>query len=217
LMEGEKMSKSLGNVLDPNQVVELYGSDALRFYCFREVSFGSDGAVSTEGFETRYNTELANEYGNLASRTLAMVNKYRDGVVPARPDATGLEDDFAGIGAEIAGQFDAIEVSAALEAIWARVRRLNRFVEEQAPWKLAKDEASAAQLDLTLYALVEGLRVVSILLHPYVPQSTTKLMAAIGCENELATFAAAEFGAGPGGQSIGELPPLFPKLETAEA
>ena len=83
LMQGEKMSKTLGNVLDPFQVIDVYGVDALRYYCFREVSFGQDGSISTEGFEARYNTELANEYGNLASRTLAMIERYRDGVVPA--------------------------------------------------------------------------------------------------------------------------------------
>ena len=85
LMQGEKMSKTLGNVLDPFQVIDVYGTDALRYYCFREVSFGQDGSVSTEGFEARYNTELANEYGNLASRTLAMIDRYRDGVVPDAP------------------------------------------------------------------------------------------------------------------------------------
>lgn len=217
LMEGEKMSKSLGNVLDPNKVVELYGSDALRFYCFREVGFGNDGAVSTEGFETRYNTELANEYGNLASRTLAMVNKYRDGVVPARPEATGLEPDFENINAAITKRFDDLEVSGALEDIWLLVRRLNRFVEEQAPWKLAKDDGAAGELDKTLYGLMEGLRVVTILLNPYIPKSTVKLAIAVGCEDELSDFSRAQFGLGAGGQTVGELPQLFPKLEAASA
>ncbi|MBK5229844.1 MAG: methionine--tRNA ligase [Thermoleophilia bacterium] len=218
LMEGEKMSKSLGNVLDPNQVIDLYGSDALRFYCFREVNFGQDGAVSTAGFETRYNTELANEYGNLASRTLAMLARYRGGVVPEEPDETGLETDFAGAADDIAARFDALEVTAALEDVWMLVRRLNRYVEERAPWQLAKDESRAAELDATLYALTEGLRVVSILLHPYIPKATVKLLAAIGCADDAGSLAAAEFGgregAGAGGRTIGELPPLFPKLES---
>jgi methionyl-tRNA synthetase len=217
LMEGEKMSKSLGNVLDPNKVVELYGSDALRFYCFREVSFGQDGAVSTEGFETRYNTELANEYGNLASRTLAMVGRYRDGVVPAKPDETGLESDFIGVVERIAKRFDDLDVSAALEDIWTLVRRLNRFVEERAPWQLAKDEEKSDELDATLYALTEGLRVTSILLHPFIPKSTSKLLSAIGREGDAATVESAEFGAHAGGQTIGELPQLFPKLEVAQS
>ncbi len=216
LMDGEKMSKSLGNVLDPVHVVELFGSDALRFYCFREVSFGNDGSISTAGFETRYNTELANEYGNLASRSLAMIKKYRDGIVPAKPVVTGLESDFAGTRESTQARFDKLELSGVLDDIWLLVRRLNRFVEEQAPWKLAKDESRAGELDATLYGLAEGLRTVSILLHPYIPKSTTKLMAAIGCAEQVGDLSLAEFGLGDGGQSIGELEPLFPKLESVE-
>ncbi len=218
LMGGEKMSKSLGNVLDPLRVIELFGSDALRFYCYREVSFGQDGAVSTEGFETRYNTELANEYGNLASRTLAMISRYRGGVVPEEPDETGLETDFGGAADDLAARIDALELTAGLEDLWTLVRRLNRYVEERAPWKLAKDEAMSEELDATLYGLAEGLRVVSILLHPFIPQSTTKLLVALGCADHLGSLEAAEFGgregAGAGGRTIGELPQLFPKLET---
>lgn len=217
LMGGEKMSKSLGNVLDPFKVIELFGSDALRFYCYREVSYGNDGAVSTEGFETRYNTELANEYGNLASRTLAMISRYRDGVVPEEPDETGLEVDFGGAHDDIAARFDKLELTAALEDVWTLVRRLNRHVEERAPWKLAKDESKAEELDATLYGLAEGLRVVSILLHPYIPKATAKLLTAMGCADQAGSLAAAEFGgregAGAGGCTIGELEPLFPKLE----
>lgn len=217
LMDGEKMSKSLGNVLDPNKVVDLFGSDALRFYCFREVSFGNDGSISTEGFETRYNSELANEYGNLASRSLAMISKYRGGVVPSKPESTGLESDFDGAADQLARRIDALELTGALEEIWGLVRRLNRFVEEQAPWKLAKDEAAAGQLDATLYALAEGLRVVSILLHPYIPSSTTKLLAALGHEEQAGDLSVANFGAGGGGFEIETLSPLFPKLENASA
>ncbi|MGB0889843.1 MAG: class I tRNA ligase family protein, partial [Solirubrobacterales bacterium] len=216
LMDGEKMSKSLGNVLDPVHVVDLFGSDALRFYCFREVSFGNDGSISTAGFETRYNTELANEYGNLASRSLAMIKKYRDGVVPARPETTGLESDFAGTREAVQARFDKLELSGVLDDIWLLVRRLNRFVEEQAPWKLAKDESQASELDATLYGLVEGLRTVSILLHPFIPKSTTKLMSAIECVDQVGDFSLAEFGLGDGGQSLGELEQLFPKLESVE-
>jgi methionyl-tRNA synthetase len=217
LMDGEKMSKSLGNVLDPNKVVDLYGSDALRFYCFRDVSFGNDGSISTEGFESRYNSELANEYGNLASRTLAMINKYRDGVVPARPEHVGLEDDFGGAADRLAKRIDTLELSVALDEVWALVRRLNRFVEESAPWKLAKDDAAADELDATLYGLAEGLRVVSILLNPWIPQSTLKLLTALGYEQQAGELAVATFGAGDGGFRVLPLAPLFPKLETADA
>lgn len=216
LMDGEKMSKSLGNVLDPNKVIDLYGSDALRFYCFREVGFGQDGSISTEGFETRYNTELANEYGNLASRSLAMITRFRGGVVPTRCAATGVENDFSELRQQVQTQIDELELSGALETIWVRVRRLNQFVEEQAPWKLAKDETASAQLDSTLYALAEGMRVISILLQPYVPQSAAKLLAALGVSEEHTTLASAAFGDGPGGQTITELEPLFPKFEAEE-
>ncbi|HEX5146377.1 MAG TPA: methionine--tRNA ligase, partial [Conexibacter sp.] len=177
LMDGEKMSKSLGNVLDPFAVMERFGTDALRFYCLREVSFGQDGSVSTAGFEARYESELANDYGNLASRTLAMLARYRDGIVPqAAVDADLLGD----VRETVAGLLDRVELSQALEEIWQRVRRLNRYVEERAPWQLAKDPASADALDATLATLAEGLRVVTVLLHPYMPSSTTKLLAALG-------------------------------------
>src|SRR3954469_5510025 len=132
LMDEHKMSKSLGNVIDPFQVMDLYGTDALRYYLLREVSFGQDGSISPEGFETRYNTELANEYGNLASRTLAMIGRYRDGVVPAGAGAAPPPGPPADLGADLDGLADAVcerldrvEVSAALEEIWQRVRRLN--------------------------------------------------------------------------------------------
>ena len=138
------MSKSLGNVLDPFEVMDKFGTDALRYYCFREVSFGQDGAVSTAGFESRYETELANDYGNLASRTIAMIARYRDGATPdAEPDAA-LAADFDGLAAEVFELLDQAEITQALERIWQRVRRLNRYVEEQAPWKLAKDPEQAA-------------------------------------------------------------------------
>src|SRR4051794_28092151 len=171
LMDEHKMSKSLGNVIDPFEVIEKYGTDALRFYLMREVSFGQDGNVSTEGFENRYTTELANDYGNLASRTLAMVERYRDGVVARPADVSGQ-----GIAARVCERLDRIDITGALDAIWQEVRALNAYVAAEEPWKLAKDEAKAERLDAVLYRLAEGLRVVSILLHPWIPDATEKLL-----------------------------------------
>jgi methionyl-tRNA synthetase len=215
LMQGEKMSKSLGNVLDPFKVMDVFGTDALRYYCLREVSFGQDGSVSTEGFEARYNTELANEYGNLASRTLAMISRYREGVVPLSEPSAELAGNLDGLADAVRERFDRAELTAALEEIWSRgVRRLNRYVEEQAPWVLAKGDESE-RLDEVLYSLAEGLRVISVLLHSYMPETTTRLLGALG-QDDL-SLDGATFGACAGGASVGKLPPLFPKVEPAPA
>src|SRR4051812_48020675 len=122
LMDEHKMSKSLGNVIDPFQIIEKFGTDPLRFYLMREVSFGQDGNVSTEGFENRYTTELANEYGNLASRTLAMIDRYRDGQVTKPQGAIPLSDSFAGINDDVSARIDNVDVTGALEAVWQRIR-----------------------------------------------------------------------------------------------
>ena len=212
LMGEKKMSKSLGNVLDPYEVIDRFGADALRYYCFREVSFGQDGSVSAAGFETRYETELANEYGNLASRTLAMIDRYREGVVPAGEVGPHLAADFDGVVERVRDLLDHAELSQALEVIWKLVRRLNQYVEESRPWDLAKDESQAGDLDGVLYNLAEGLRVTTLLLHPYLPDSSVRLLDALG-ETELG-LAAAELGSHKGGQGIEKLPPLFPKVES---
>jgi methionyl-tRNA synthetase len=211
LMEGQKMSKSLGNVLDPFEVIERFGADPLRFYLYREVSFGQDGSVSAAGFETRYETELAKENGNLASRTLSMIDRYRDGVVPEASPDPALAADFAGLPAEVVELIDRTELTQALDAIWQRVRRLNQYVEETRPWDLAKLEDASERLDTVLYSLAEGLRVVTLLLHAFMPQTAGRLLDAIGePRRELA-----ELGSRGGGAKVERLPPLFPKLETA--
>jgi methionyl-tRNA synthetase len=212
LMDEKKMSKSLGNVLDPFAIVERYGSDALRYYCFREVSFGRDGSVSAGGFEARYESELANEYGNLASRTLAMVARYRGGELPEGVELDAeLAGDFGGLAEEVCELLDRAEITQALERIWQRVRRLNRYVEERAPWVLAKDASRAGELDGVLASLAEGLRVVSVLLAPYLPVSTERLLGALGADER--ALSAGRFGAGSGrARRVSALEPLFPKL-----
>ena len=229
LMEGHKMSKSLGNVLDPFEVIERFGADALRYYCFREVSFGQDGSVSAAGFEARYDSELANEYGNLASRTLAMIERYRDGRVPEGqpdPELTGGGDGLDGLDEKVCALLDRAELTQALEEIWKRVRRLNRYVEETRPWDLAKEEADPAEpgrprtrsgagdrLDSVLYNLAEGLRVTTLLLSAYMPETGDRMLGALGIEGrEIQAF-----GAHGGGQGVERLPPLFPKIEAAAA
>ncbi|MEA2200056.1 MAG: methionyl-tRNA synthetase [Solirubrobacteraceae bacterium] len=208
LMEGEKMSKSLGNVLDPFEVIDRFGPDALRFYLLRDVPFGQDGSVSTASFELRYETELANELGNLASRTIAMVLRYRDGQVPSGEPDPQLSADFAGLTERVSALLDRAELTAALDEIWQRVRRMNRYVEEQAPWLLAKEEGRAQDLDRVLRTLVEGLRSVTVLLWPYIPASAERLLAGLGAP-EL-SLGGAELGAGAI-ERVDALEPLFPK------
>jgi methionyl-tRNA synthetase len=190
--------------------MDKFGTDALRYYCFREVSFGQDGAVSTAGFESRYETELANDYGNLASRTIAMIVRYRGGATPEAEVDAPLAADFEGLDAEVVDLLGRAEITQALERIWQRVRRLNRYVEEQAPWKLAKDPEQAERLDTVLRSLAEGLRVVTVLLHPYMPETTERLMGALGQDGGFA-IEAARFGSAPGGTVTTLDPPLFPK------
>jgi methionyl-tRNA synthetase len=213
LMEGHKMSKSLGNVLDPEKVIEEFGADALRYYCTREVSFGQDGQVSPAGFEARYESELADQYGNLANRVLSMIGRYREGTVPEAEAEAELAEVFDGLVARVRELLDAAQLTQALEEVWRRVRRLNQYVEEARPWELAKDDGAAERLDRVLYGLAEGLRIITLLLHAYMPETTGRLLEALQEPNrELA-----EFGSREGGQSLGELAPLFPKLEAKPA
>jgi methionyl-tRNA synthetase len=207
--ELEKMSKSRGNEIDPFGIVDTFGADALRFYCAREVSFGQDGPVSEATFATRYETELANELGNLASRTLSMLGRYREGRIPDVDLDQDLAGDFEALPGTVRAHLDGAELTAALEAIWQRVRRLNRYVEEQAPWQLAKDPDRAADLDRTLASLAEGLRVIAVLLHAYLPESTATLLDALGApETRLET---AVYGHRGGSGETRTIDPLFPK------
>jgi methionyl-tRNA synthetase len=211
--DGRKMSKSLGNVLDPFEVIDQYGPDALRFYLMRDVAFGGDGAVGMDAVHSRYESELANDYGNLASRTIAMVHRYRSGIIPDVDTDPDLAGDFANLRTQVTELMDTAEATQALEVIWQRVRRLNRYVEEQAPWALARDPEAAAKLDRVLTSLVEGIRVVTVLLHPYMPAATEHLLSALTEARGEVRFGleGAEFAGRTGGWAVAELAPLFPK------
>ncbi|MGC9220341.1 MAG: class I tRNA ligase family protein [Solirubrobacteraceae bacterium] len=212
--DGRRMSKLWGNVLDPFEVLEAYGADALRFYLAREVVFGSDGNVGTHGLGVRYETELANEYGNLASRTVAMIRRYRDGNVPHTACDPEVVAQFDGLAERVAELFDRAEPTHALDMIWQRVRFLNRYAEERQPWQLAKDPDRAAELDSTLTSLFEGVRLVSVLLYPYIPASVERLLGAFGVPDT--SYDSAHLSAaGPlaGGVALPALEPLFPKRE----
>jgi methionyl-tRNA synthetase len=205
--DDEKMSKSRGNVIDPFKVIDDYSADALRFYLAREVAFGQDGLVSEAGFLSRYETELANDYGNLASRTVAMIVRYRDGRIDDAELDPELMAELEGLPDAVAKHLDGAEITAALEEIWKHVRRLNRYVEEQQPWQLAKDPERAADLDRVLASLHEGLRVITVLLVPYLPSATATLLGALG-RPETGYDAAR---CAPAPVRVEALEPLFPK------
>jgi len=214
LLDDKKMSKSLGNVIDPFQVIDVYGVDALRYYLIAAVDFGKDGSVSTAEVESRYDAELRNQYGNLASRTFGMLAQYRDGVVPSAQVDPEVATGFADIADRVCAHFDAVEPTQALGAVWELVRRLNQYVQDRTPWKLAKEDGAAAELDTVLYTLVEGLRVAALLSAPVLPETSARLLTALG-HDDLA-LGAARLGAVEGGTQLGDLGQLFPKVEPAE-
>jgi methionyl-tRNA synthetase len=220
LSDGDKMSKTRGNVLDPFVIIEKYGLDALRFYLFREVNFGLDGSTSMDGVRARYNSELANELGNLVSRTVSMIGKYREGTIPAAPAGETLQDVAAEGDAMVraAGEhYAAVAITAAIESVWDYVRRLNRLVEEEAPWKLAKDPAQAGRLDAVLHGLTAGLRLVALAIHPVIPDTAEEILRRLGQQCGAAALAldAAIFG-GLVPAAVVAAPSLFPRIEAEE-
>ena len=147
LLDERKISKSLGNVIDPLDLVDVYGSDAVRFWALRSVSFGQDGTASVDALHERYERELANDLGNLVSRTTAMIARYRGGRIAPGARSEELASALDSLRAALVARFDAFDLTGALEEVWEVVRLLNRHVEETAPWQLAKDEARAEELD----------------------------------------------------------------------
>jgi methionyl-tRNA synthetase len=214
LIDDKKMSKSLGNVIDPFKVIDLFGVDALRYYLIAAVGFGQDGSVSTADVEARYDAELRNQYGNLASRTFGMIRQYRDGVVPEGGLDPEIAGEFSDLAERVRKHFDDVEPTQALADIWALIRRLNQYVQDRAPWKLAKEEGASAELDSVLYTLAEGLRAVAVLSEPVLPNTSERLLAALAQEDR--SLDSARLGAVGGGATLGELGQLFPKVEPPE-
>jgi methionyl-tRNA synthetase len=214
LLDDRKISKSLGNIVEPLELIDVYGADAVRFWMARAVSFGQDGSASVHGVRERYETELANDLGNLLSRTTAMVARYRDGKLARGSAQPAL--DLDALGAEVAGRFDRFDVTGALEAAWQGVRRLNQYVGAEAPWQLAKDESAAERLDGVLYNLVDGLAGLAVALAPFLPESAPKILAALRQPEEL-DWARVRTGVAVPTAGIGAAEPLFPRVELPSA
>jgi methionyl-tRNA synthetase len=207
---GRKIGKSVGNVVDVLGLADVYGSDTIRYWAARSVSFGQDADVDIETVNERYERELGNDLGNLLSRTTAMIARYRDGRIP--PSSCALASEIDHVGARVREQLDAWDLTGALDTIWNLVRRLNRYVEERKPWEQAKDEARGAELDETLYTLADGLRAVAVALSSYLPQTAPLVLEALGQAEDLAWENVAAGRTRPA-EGVEPAPPLFPRVE----
>ena len=225
LVGGEKMSKSKLTGIAPEQITDTFGSDAFRYYFMKAIAFGSDGSFSWEDLSARYQSELANGFGNLASRVLAMVGRYFDGAIPTPGTYTEADlaiIEFARKATEDAdAAIERVAIQDAINSIWTLVDELNNYITVSEPWVLAKNEETRDRLSTVLYVCSEGLRVLSVLLNPITPKATGKLWAAVtgGSLGDLdsATIASAgEWGVLASGTKIAELLPLFPRIETED-
>ena len=209
--DGQKMSKSTGNVVDPIAVIDSWGVDAIRYYLIRELEVGPDGNWTDAGFQARYNAELANGLGNLVNRSLSMLHRYRQGIIPRRSDELAADAARATQGAQAC--LDQNELQAALVRIWTLVTRANQYVDQTAPFKLAKDPAQATRLDEVLYNLAEACRILAVLLWPFLPGAAARIYAQLGLDTAPDRWAGAAWGGLEPGRVIGPAVPLFPRRD----
>ncbi len=199
VLEGGKMSKSKGNVVDPVVLVEKYGLDAIRYFLLREVPFGADGVFSNESLITRINSDLANDLGNLVSRTTAMVNKYFGGVIPKIREKGEFDQEIISVLASTKARteeyLDKLQFSSALTEIWKSISRTNKYIDETMPWSLAKNEENKARLAEVMFNLVESIRIISILIQPFMPETPNKIWAQLAvAENQRTWESAGKWG-----------------------
>jgi methionyl-tRNA synthetase len=214
-LDDQKISKSLGNVIDPLDLVDVYGVDAVRFWAARAVQFGQDGNVTRDSIQERYDRELANDLGNLVSRTTAMIARYRDGKLS--PTESAAPWDVGAVRDELVAHLGRFDITSALEAVWALVRRLNQYVEESAPWQLAKDDARAGELDEVLYHLADGITSVAVALSPYLPESAPLILAALGQPSDDLSLERIRPKTATAAEGITPAVPLFPRVELPAA
>jgi methionyl-tRNA synthetase len=217
-VDGQKMGKSLGNATDPFALVDRFGADSLRYFLLREAPFGSDFSYSEEKIVQRHNSDLGNDLGNLLNRTLAMLRKYRSGVVPARPASSDLLEQFFGLPQRARDTILSLDFRGGLEIIWELVTSLNRAIDERKPWALAK-EGRNEELDALLYDLCEGLRWLAMLLHPVMPERMAEMWRQLGQTQPIdANWATAlRYGGTEPGTQTAAGDPLFPRIELVGA
>lgn len=218
VINGGKMSKSVGNVVDPNVLVEKYGVDAIRYFLLREVAFGQDGNFNNEALIQRINSDLANDLGNLVSRTAGMIEKYFDGTLPADRAATPFDADLEavalGTAVKVEAAMEKMFFSDALVEIWTLVRRTNKYIDETQPWILCKDEEKKAELANALYHVAESVRIISVLIQPFIPNTPVKIWEQYHMEESIVAWDCAKtWGLLPASFSVAKGETLFPRID----
>ena len=222
VVDGDKMSKSKGNVIDPIALIEEFGPDAIRYFLLREITLGSDGNFSRDALINRINADLANDLGNLLHRTVSMIKKYHGGVVTHKEGTEAVDKEFiALVNGTVAGYSDAMdhmELNQAIKDVWNLIGRANKYIDETAPWILAKDPAQAERLQAVMYNLAEALRIIAILIAPFVPVTAPKIYEQLGLGKPESFFMAdAVWGKLATGTKVQKGEPLFPRIEVTEA